>query len=315
VQRTHQSKKAASSRRRPAQHAAQRSSTNKTKQTMPPRRVLSPQSVWDRDALLAAFAEAGVAPEHAHRVHFALLRDPSVTWHAIPSLPKAAAALLAARFARLTSRVLQVQRSGSGDTIKLLLELQDGLQVEAVIMSYDTTQRYAPGADAGDDAGDAGDAAAAGDDDADVADDEQGAAAAGGGKNERRRPRARGAQGHKRGTLCVSSQVGCQQGCSFCATGTMGLTGSLTAGEIVEQLVHARMAGAAVRNVVFMGASIGVSCGFVCVWLVLQGGRRVRVSNQKRCETSPNLQNNPKKQQAWASRWPTMRPSCRPCAR
>jgi hypothetical protein len=41
-----------------------------------------------------------------------------------------------------------------------------------------------------------------------------------------------------RATLCVSSQVGCKMGCTFCATGTMGLSGNLTAGEILEQLVR-----------------------------------------------------------------------------
>ena len=40
-------------------------------------------------------------------------------------------------------------------------------------------------------------------------------------------------------------------GCTFCATGTMGLKGDLTAGEIVEQLWHAR-AVTPIRNVVFM---------------------------------------------------------------
>ncbi len=40
-------------------------------------------------------------------------------------------------------------------------------------------------------------------------------------------------------TLCVSSQVGCAMGCTFCATGTMGIRGNLCAGEILEQLVHA----------------------------------------------------------------------------
>lgn len=43
-------------------------------------------------------------------------------------------------------------------------------------------------------------------------------------------------------------------GCTFCATGTMGLQGHLNAGEILEQLVHAnRLAGTRIRNVVFMG--------------------------------------------------------------
>lgn len=41
-------------------------------------------------------------------------------------------------------------------------------------------------------------------------------------------------------TLCVSSQVGCKMGCTFCATGTLGELGNLTAGEILEQLVHAQ---------------------------------------------------------------------------
>lgn len=62
-------------------------------------------------------------------------------------------------------------------------------------------------------------------------------------------------------TLCVSSQVGCAMGCTFCATGTLGLTRSLTAGEIVGQVHLARAllrdedrpGERAIRRVVFMG--------------------------------------------------------------
>ncbi|MEM6761524.1 MAG: 23S rRNA (adenine(2503)-C(2))-methyltransferase RlmN [Pseudomonadota bacterium] len=43
-----------------------------------------------------------------------------------------------------------------------------------------------------------------------------------------------------RGTLCVSSQVGCTLTCSFCHTGTQRLVRNLTPGEIVEQVVFAR---------------------------------------------------------------------------
>jgi 23S rRNA (adenine2503-C2)-methyltransferase len=43
-----------------------------------------------------------------------------------------------------------------------------------------------------------------------------------------------------RGTLCVSSQVGCTLNCSFCHTGTQRLVRNLTAGEIVGQVVVAR---------------------------------------------------------------------------
>ncbi len=42
-----------------------------------------------------------------------------------------------------------------------------------------------------------------------------------------------------RKTLCVSSQVGCALGCTFCMTGTMGLTRHLTPGEIVDQVHRA----------------------------------------------------------------------------
>jgi 23S rRNA (adenine2503-C2)-methyltransferase len=62
-------------------------------------------------------------------------------------------------------------------------------------------------------------------------------------------------------TVCVSSQSGCAMGCTFCATGQMGLQNNLTAGEIAAQVVWARRE--AVRlpastpqrlsNVVFMG--------------------------------------------------------------
>jgi len=63
-----------------------------------------------------------------------------------------------------------------------------------------------------------------------------------------------------RGTLCISSQVGCALDCSFCATGAQGFNRNLSAAEIVAQVWHAnqtlprRSNGAyAITNVVFMG--------------------------------------------------------------
>lgn len=41
-------------------------------------------------------------------------------------------------------------------------------------------------------------------------------------------------------TICLSSQAGCGMGCTFCATGAMGLTRNLTASEIVDQFLHFR---------------------------------------------------------------------------
>ncbi|MBI4580607.1 MAG: 23S rRNA (adenine(2503)-C(2))-methyltransferase RlmN [Planctomycetes bacterium] len=55
-------------------------------------------------------------------------------------------------------------------------------------------------------------------------------------------------------TLCVSSQVGCARGCTFCETAQLGLLRNLTPGEIDGQVTAARRAfGRDVRNIVFMG--------------------------------------------------------------
>lgn len=54
-------------------------------------------------------------------------------------------------------------------------------------------------------------------------------------------------------TACVSSQVGCAVKCAFCATGQFKLQRSLTAGEIIQQVVTINSLGERVRNVVFMG--------------------------------------------------------------
>jgi len=55
-------------------------------------------------------------------------------------------------------------------------------------------------------------------------------------------------------TVCVSSQVGCRMGCTFCRTGRNGLTRDLTVAEIVGQVFVARQKfGPRLRNVVFMG--------------------------------------------------------------
>jgi 23S rRNA (adenine2503-C2)-methyltransferase len=60
-----------------------------------------------------------------------------------------------------------------------------------------------------------------------------------------------------RNTVCVSTQIGCPIGCSFCATGQSGFVRNLSAGEIVAQVLHfgrrLRQDGQAVTNVVFMG--------------------------------------------------------------
>ena len=50
----------------------------------------------------------------------------------------------------------------------------------------------------------------------------------------------RGRRDARWSTLCVSSQVGCRMGCTFCETARMGLVRQLTAAEIVAQFLVAR---------------------------------------------------------------------------
>ncbi|KAG2482924.1 hypothetical protein HYH03_018202 [Edaphochlamys debaryana] len=287
---------------------------------MAPPRKLSPNSVWDSSAVLAAFEEEGIKPLHAHRIWGHLIRHPEATWHDVPDVPKATLALLDRYFVKFTSKVVKCQNSSDGTTTKLLVQLQDGMQVEAVVMTYESTSRdpqvlaragpevdphlpidhcavaddddnddddvFHDATEYGDHGPDHGPDGARADATADAtangtgAGEEEGRPAARAEGDESTEPsssapsstaggpngagagpgRARGRAAaaalvnrlRKRSTLCVSSQVGCQMGCTFCATGTMGLKGNLTAGEIIEQMVHARGV-AAIRNVVFMG--------------------------------------------------------------
>jgi 23S rRNA (adenine2503-C2)-methyltransferase len=55
-----------------------------------------------------------------------------------------------------------------------------------------------------------------------------------------------------RNTLCISSQVGCAMGCTFCLTGSFGLSRNLTTAEIVNQVCAVKR-DQPVRNIVFMG--------------------------------------------------------------
>ena len=55
-------------------------------------------------------------------------------------------------------------------------------------------------------------------------------------------------------TLCISSEIGCAMGCSFCKTGDMGLKRKLHAAEIIEQVIQAaKISDKKISNIVFMG--------------------------------------------------------------
>ena len=69
-----------------------------------------------------------------------------------------------------------------------------------------------------------------------------------------------GRDGTMRLAQCLSSQVGCAMGCTFCSTGAMGFTRNMTAGEILGQVLAARARlgdnrpdRPMIRNLVFMG--------------------------------------------------------------
>ncbi|OWZ08771.1 23S rRNA methyltransferase [Phytophthora megakarya] len=156
------------------------------------KRSLSPLPVFDQQALPAFLRQHDFKELHALTIWRHLAQHPEASFSDIPGIPKSLRALLSDRFAHFSTSVTTEQRSTDG-TVKLLLKLQDGHEIEAVIMR------------------------------------------------------------HKgRNTLCVSSQVGCQMGCTFCATGTLGIIADLCSGEILEQLAHANRV-APIRNVVFMG--------------------------------------------------------------
>ncbi len=62
-----------------------------------------------------------------------------------------------------------------------------------------------------------------------------------------------------RNTLCISTQVGCAMGCNFCATGKLGFTRNLSAGEIVGQVLDTtyrrrlEQKDFKINNLVYMG--------------------------------------------------------------
>lgn len=94
-----------------------------------------------------------------------------------------------------------------------------------------------------------------------------------------------------RSTVCISSQIGCRMGCTFCQTGRMGLVRNLSAAEIVRQVVLARAALAgwstrksrAITNVVYMGMGEPLD-NFDAVWLsyrILQEQRGLAIPRRR----------------------------------
>lgn len=164
------------------------------------KRRLDPLPLLDETSLTDLLLEYGCKANHAGKLWRYFLDNADGDFANVPDLPRRILAPLETRFARVTSTVVKKQESVLDGTIKLLVKLQDGHEVESVII-----------------------------------------------------PHACDDTGTSRVTLCVSSQIGCRMACAFCATGTLGHSGDLYAGEILEQLWHAKQVRPEISNVVFMG--------------------------------------------------------------
>ncbi|XP_022763508.1 uncharacterized protein LOC111309017 isoform X2 [Durio zibethinus] len=96
------------------------------------------RSVFDAAELRAQFNDAGINPQFIPSIWKYVLQNPGCELDEIPDLPSSAYPLLCSKFKPLTSTVHSVLHSTDGVTAKLLIRLQNGAFVEAVIMTYDT---------------------------------------------------------------------------------------------------------------------------------------------------------------------------------
>ncbi|CAD7939688.1 unnamed protein product [Amoebophrya sp. A25] len=163
--------------------------------------------------------------------------------------------LLKQEFAYCTSSVSDLEQSALDGTIKLLIRLSNGSEVEAVIINHTGEDMNSSLCTANVEAEMAAPAPVPEETGAGSSCSSSSSSTTHTTKNtnstktkkktaadsyldrgllDAKRPRI-----EMRKTLCVSSQIGCKLGCTFCATGTMKLERSLTSGEIMEQLLLA----------------------------------------------------------------------------
>ena len=131
-------------------------------------------------------------------------------------------------------QIVQIFRSMDG-TERYLVECRDGGTAETVETVW---MPEGDGGEAGEETGTPAEASGSGD-----------------AANEAQKSRNKG---WSRGTICVSSQVGCAVNCQFCLTAKLGLQRNLTSGEIAGQVVsvldrHGVDVGRDRVNLVFMG--------------------------------------------------------------
>lgn len=173
------------------------------------------------DELPAVLAKHGIELDEtrARKLFAAVVGRGEKDLLAVPGLPHAKARAIAGAFDLPSIRVKERRVSPTDGFVKYLFELADGAEIEAVRIPIPC----------------------------EPPDTEEGAKA-------RAQVTGTWKGTRKKYVVCVSSQVGCALGCSFCATATLGFRRHLSPSEIVAQL-HAVKAEAdrPVRGVVFMG--------------------------------------------------------------
>lgn len=248
-------------------------------------RQLHPKPIFDESLVYERTDELGISRMHVKKlwrtiIHHGLVNEDIHT--RLPALlfphsPRKLLGLLqSGEFAILTSRLVKRSDARDGSTTKLLIELQDGQRVESVIMRYGAVELDSFPMEEKKRNNNVEEEVVAKDeiegevrvqhdegfdstnttpfsDTASIRSTTTTATTSTRSQRKRDRPKLQGPfRCHRRATVCVSSQVGCAMACTFCATGTMGLLGNLTSGEILEQLFHANSIEQ-IRGVVFMG--------------------------------------------------------------
>lgn len=267
------------------------STTDASTTAMPPKRALHPLPVLDEPSLLSYLDANKIPREHARRLWQKLCQgagEPDV-----PNLPKRLREALGPanidasglgraidrtpqvarveapqavpeggyKFRTLTSRLVSATPASDNSTTKLLIQLQDGHLVEAVLIRYGQVEiRSMPESvreESKKKAESKRNASVKRNDSIASHDmDEQSDRASLASTSKSRNPNLlafpsapRVHTSNPRLTLCISSQIGCRMACTFCATGTMGLLGELWAGEMLEQVVWGQwVEGERIRN-------------------------------------------------------------------
>ncbi|OII72255.1 uncharacterized protein cubi_01588 [Cryptosporidium ubiquitum] len=177
-------------------------------------------SIFDYKSLTRALDNAGVKRIHAYTIWRNIVQKNIKDVSEIKNIPKAAYKVINEQFSILNIQLINSQTSKDGNTTKIIFRLQDSHEIEAVIMRYGDDQEN---------------------ENTNFCNDNDG-------------QEKIVSKKYRRISICVSSQIGCRMGCMFCATGSMGLRGSLLSGEILQQLYYIRnILNEPVRNVVFMG--------------------------------------------------------------